>query len=211
MDQVQIGLKLLRPALRSPDAFKELIRQRGWRMADVAVRWIVRPETLSRIAADAEREFRWDDLARALPPLTRREQAAATAARLFLFPARPRAIPMPGPQGQSASSGVAQPMAPLCWTDDETDDEEHYASSPDGFRYQDYVGLGSELAVVSEIGSFAAEGALLMVIDTRIGVGPEDDACEEYLCESAQGDTLWLAPDQMDDWVVSTGKTRQSL
>ena len=102
-------------------------------------------------------------------------------------------------------------MAPLCWTDDETDDEEHYVSSPDGFRYQDYVGLGSELAVVSEIGSFAAEGALLMVIDTRIGVGPEGDACEEYLCESAQGDTLWLAPDQMDDWVVSTGKTRQSL
>ena len=211
MDQVQIGLKLLRPALLPPDAFKELIRQRGWRMADVAVRWNVRPETLSRIAADAEREFRWDDLARALPPLTRREQAAATAARLFLFPVRPRAVPMPSPEGQSALPGVAQPMAPLCWTDDETDDEEHYVSSPDGFRYQDYVGLGSELAVVSEIGSFAAEGALLMVIDTRIGVGPEGDACEEYLCESAQGDTLWLAPDQMDDWVVSTGKTRQSL
>jgi hypothetical protein len=211
MDQVQIGLTLLRPPLLSPDDFKLLIRQRGWRMADVAVRWNVRAETLSRIAADPAREFRWDDLARALPPLTRREQAAATAARLFLFPARPRAVLPQSLEEYPVSTGTAQPMAPLCWTDDEADDEGHYASPPDGFRYQDYVGLGSELAVVSDIGSFAVEGAHLMVIDTRIGVASEGDACEEYLCESAQGDTLWLTPDQMDDWVVSTGKTRQSL
>jgi hypothetical protein len=82
---------------------------------------------------------------------------------------------------------------------------------PNGFRYQGYVGLGSELAVVNAIGSFAPEGAVLMVIDTRLGVGHDGQACEEYLCESAQGDTLWLASDQMDDWVVSTGKTRQGF
>lgn len=211
MDQVEIGLKLLRPTLLSPYDFKLLIRQRGWRMADVAVRWNVRAETLSRIAADATREFRWDDLARALPLLTRREQAAATAARLFLFPPRRRAAPVESVDAAPASQEATRPLVPLPWGDDEDEDEGPYASLPDGFRYQDYVGLGSELAVVSEIGSFAAEGALLMVMDTRLGVGPEGDACEEYLCESAQGDTLWLTPDQMDDWVVSTGKTRQSF
>jgi hypothetical protein len=42
MDQVKIGLKLLSPALLSPEAFKQLIRERGGRMADAAVRWNVR-------------------------------------------------------------------------------------------------------------------------------------------------------------------------
>lgn len=211
MDQVQIGLKLLRPALLSPEAFKQLIRERGWRMADAAVRWNVRPETLSRIAADGVRECRWDDMARALPSITRRERAAATAARLFLFPPRARAALVERTELIPALPEVKSPLVPLPWADDDEDDSEPYASLPDGFRYQDYVGLGSELAVVSAIGSFAPEGAVLMVMDTRLGVGPDGEACEEYLCESVQGETLWLTPDQMDDWVVSTGKTRQGF
>lgn len=211
MDQVQIGLKFLRPALLSPEAFKELIRERGWRMADAAARWNVQPETLSRIAADGMRECRWDDMARALPTITRRERAAATAARLFLFPPRHRVAPIEGKEAVPARTENTHPLVPWPWATDEEEDNEFYASLPDGFRYQNYVGLGSELAVVNAIGSFASEGVVLMVIDTRLGVGPDGDACEEYLCECAQGDTLWLTPDQMDDWVVSTGKTRQSL
>ena len=62
-----------------------------------------------------------------------------------------------------------------------------------------------------EIGSFAPEGATLVVIDTRLGMHTDAGAQEEYLCESAQGTTLWLEPDQMDDWVVSTGKMRRSV
>ncbi|WP_426154063.1 hypothetical protein [Pseudomonas sp. DC3000-4b1] len=211
MDQVDLGLSLLRPARLSPADFKALIRQRGWRMADAAVRWDVRPETLSRVAADPQRELRWDDLVRALPLLTRRERAAATAARLQLHPPRPRAAPVAVPV---AEADPAQPSSsaprPFAW-DDEDDEFESFAPPGDGFRYRDYVGVNSELVVVSEIGTFAAEGTVLVVTDTRVGVDEDGAVQEEYLCEAPQGATLWLTPTQMDDWVVSTGKTRSGF
>lgn len=83
-----------------------------------------------------------------------------------------------------------------------------YTSPLDGFRYQGYVGLGSELAVVTDIGSFAEQGAVLRVVATHQGVDGDGEAQEEYLCESVHGATLWLEPEQMDDWVVCTGKAR---
>ncbi|MBA1245546.1 hypothetical protein [Pseudomonas japonica] len=210
MDQVAHGLALLRPLRLSPLDFKALIRQRGWRMADAAVRWNVRPETLSRIAADPSRETRWDDLVRALPQLTRRERAAATAARLALCPPRPRArAGLAAADDPSTSpSPAASPPAPLSWADDEEEDLDDSAYGANGFRYRGYVGVHSELVVVREIGSFAPEGAVLVVSDTRLGVNAHAEPQEEYCCESPSGLLQWLTPDEMDDWVVSTGKTR---
>lgn len=211
MDQVEVGLLLLRPARLSPADFKGLIRQRGWRMADAAVRWDVRPETLSRVAADPQRETRWDDLVRALPVLTRRERAAATAARLQLYPPRPRVRPAAPVEAQAPVQTTRPTPGPFDWAEDDEDEFASFAPAADGYRYQDYVGLGSELVVVSEIGSFAAEGTVLVVTDTRLGVNDDGQAQEEYHCEAPRGTTLWLTPDQMDDWVVSTGKTRSGF
>jgi lambda repressor-like predicted transcriptional regulator len=58
VDQVELGMALLRPARLTPADFKGLIRQRGWQMADAAARWAIQPETLSRVASDPERETR---------------------------------------------------------------------------------------------------------------------------------------------------------
>lgn len=212
VDQVEMGMALLRPARLSSANFKALIRQRGWQMADAAARWSIQPETLSRVAADPEREIRWDDLVRALPLLTRRERAAVTAARRRLYPPRPRAakaLSAAAASKQEPFNGASQP--PFPWADEEEEDFSAYATVGNGFRYRGYVGIGSELEVVMEIGSFAPEGATLVVIDTRLGLQPDAGAQEEYLCESAHGTTLWLEPDQMDDWVVSTGKTRRGV
>lgn len=211
MDQVASGLALLRPSRLSPSEFKALIRQRGWRMADAAMRWNVRPETLSRVAADPARETRWDDLVRALPQLTRRERAAATAARLALHPPRPRACEVAAADGPVINrSPPASPPAPLSWADDEDEDLDDSAYGTNGFRYRGYVGVRSELVVVREIGSFAPEGAVLVVTETRLGVNAHAEPQEEYCCESPSGLLQWLTPDQMDDWVVSTGKTRSA-
>ena len=212
MDQVDTGLQLLRPARLSPADFKSLIKRRGWRMADAAVRWAVRPETLSRVAADPQRDTRWDDLVRALPVLTRRERAAATAARLQLYPPQPRSVPASVPAAEGDAVRPTVPTTPpFAWAEEEDDEFESFAPSGNGFRYQGYVGVGSELVVVGEIGSFAGEGAVLVVIDTRLGVSEDGEAQEEYRCEAPQGTTLWLTPAQMDDWVVSTGKTRSGV
>jgi hypothetical protein len=212
VDQVELGMALLRPARLTPADFKELIRQRGWQMADAAARWTIQPETLSRVAADPEREIRWDDLVRALPALTRRERAAATAARLQLYPPRPRvAKALPVAPASKEGPPSTPNLPPFAWTDEEDEDFSAYETSGNGFRYQGYVGIASELVVVMDIGSFAPEGATLVVIDTRLGMHPDAGAQEEYLCESAHGTTLWLEPDQMDDWVVSTGKIQRSV
>jgi hypothetical protein len=100
---------------------------------------------------------------------------------------------------------------PYDWAEEEDDEFVSFAPAGSGYRYQDYVGPGSELVVVSEIGSFAAEGTVLVVIDTRLGVDDDGQAQEEYHCEAPQGITLWLTPDQLDDWAVSTGKTRSGF
>jgi hypothetical protein len=212
VDQVEFGMALLRPTRLTPAQFKALIHQRGWKMADAAARWDIQPATLSRVAADPERETRWDDLVRALPSLTRRERAAATAARLQLYPPQPRAAKaLPVAPSSKEGPPSTPTLPPFAWTDEEDEDFSSYETSGNGFRYQEYVGMGSELVVVMEIGSFAPEGATLVVTDTRLGMHSDAGAQEEYLCESAHGTTLWLEPDQMDDWVVSTGKTRQTF
>lgn len=205
-------MTLLRPARLTPSDFKALIRQRGWQMADAAARWAIQPATLSRVAADPDRETRWDDLVRALPVLTRRERAAATAARLQLYPPRPRVAKVL-PLAPASKEGPPSPptVPPFAWVEEEDEDFSSYETSGNGFRYQGYVAIGSELVVVMDIGSFASEGVTLVVTDTRFGMHPDAGAQEEYLCESPHGTTLWLEPEQMDDWVVSTGKTRQGF
>lgn len=62
--------------------------------------------------------------------------------------------------------------------------------------------------MIMAIGGFAVEGGTLVVVDLRLGIRADGAAQEEYLCSAAQGTTQWLAPEQMDDWVVATGKTR---
>lgn len=205
-------MALLRPAHLTPSDFKAPIRQRDWQMADAAARWAIQPATLSRFAADPDPETRWDDLVRARPALTRRERAAATAARLQLYPPRPRTAKLLPVAPATKEGPLSTPaLPPFAWVDEEDEDFSVYETSGNGFRYQGYVGLGSELVVVIEIDSFAPEGATLVVTDTRLGMHPDAGAQEEYLCESPHGTTLWLESDQMDDWVVSTGKTRQGF
>lgn len=213
--QVEQGSPFLRPPKLSRDAFKAFIEQRGWRMADVACRWAIRPEHLSRLAADEDRDLKWDDLVRALPALTPFQRACVTAARLAFVPPKPRrrkGQPMgePTPPVAADSAGAALPPdPPFQWEHGHDEDEdEAFAPGVDGFRYQPYLSRGAELVVVQAIEGFAREQAILLVTATRVGVDPAGRAQEEYRCESATGDQRWMAPDQIDDWLVSNGKMR---
>lgn len=184
-------------------------------MADVACRWSIRPEHLSRIAADEDRDLKWDDLVRSLPTLSGFERSCVTAARLSLIPPKPRrrkGQPI-GEAVQSvdaeAAGAAVQPDAPFMWEHgDEEDEDDAFVAGVDGFRYRSYLSRGSELVVVQEIDGFAREHAILVVTATRVGVDPAGGAQEEYQCESETGDQRWFAPDQIDDWLVSNGKMR---
>jgi hypothetical protein len=211
------GSPFLRPPKLSREAFKALIEQRGWRMADVACRWSIRPEHLSRIAADEDRDLKWDDLVRSLPALSAFERSCVTAARLSIIPPKPRqrkgqpiGEPVQAAAAEAAGAAV-QPDPPFKWEhggDEDEDEDDAFAPGVDGFRYNSYLSRGSELVVVQEIDGFAREHAILVVTATRVGVDPAGGAQEEYQCESATGDRRWIAPDQIDDWLVSNGKMR---
>lgn len=212
--KVEKGSPFLRPAKLSREAFKAFIEQRGWRMADVACRWSIRPEHLSRIAADEDRDLKWDDLVRSLPTLTPFERACVTAARLSIVPPKPRqrkgqpTSEPDKPEAGESTGATVQPDPPFRWEHGEEDDDDAFAPGVDGFRYNAYLSRGSELVVVVEIDGFAREHSILLVTATRAGVDPAGGAQEEYECESATGDRRWFAPDQIDDWLVSNGKTR---
>lgn len=211
--KVEKGAPFLRPTKLSRDSFKGFIEQRGWRMADVACRWSIRPEHLSRIAADEARDSKWDDLVRSLPTLSAFERSCVTAARLYLIPPKPRQrknqpISQPDQVTAAEATGVAvQPNQSFNWEHGEEEDEA-FAPGVDGFRYNSYLSRGSELVVIQEIEDFARENAILVVTATRVGVDTAGGVLEEYQCESATGDRRWIAPDQIDDWLVSNGKMR---
>lgn len=203
-------MSFLRPLKLSREAFKACIAERGWRMADVACRWAIRPEHLSRIAADEQRDTKWDDLVRSLPGLTRREQAAVTAARLELVPRQPRHRTLKTAEPAPASTDpVNLTDPPFTWDHGEEDEDEALALGVDGFRYQTYLSRGSELVVVQAIDGFAREHSILVVMATRIGADVAGGAQEEYQCESATGQYRWFEPEQIDDWLVSNGKMRE--
>ena len=212
--QLERGMTWLRPPPLSPAAFKALIAERGWRMADVACRWAIRPEHLSRIAADAARETKWDDGVRALPTLSRREQTAVTAARRQLVPNPPRSRQVK--TGDLSADALAPenaaadgPGRPFSWGAEDDEEDEAMAAEGDGFRYHAYLSRGAELVVVREIDGFAREHAILLVIATRLGVDAAGGAQEQYQCESASGAQRWFTPEQIDDGLVSNGKTRE--
>lgn len=183
-------------------------------MADVACRWSIRPEHLSRIAADTDRDAKWDDLARALPPLSPNDRAAVTAARHVLAPApkRNRKSSTEQPVKPDATIASACPPATnaFSWTheDPEGEDDEFAGASTDGFRWKAYLGRGSELVVDRAIENFAGDGVILVVIATRVGVDSAGGAQEEYQCEAPDGAQRWFEPEEIDDWLIFNGKVR---
>ena len=221
MGQVSSGYPLLYPPRLSRLEFKALLAARGWRMADAAFRWGIRPETLSRVAADENRDVQWDDLVRSLPPLTRAERAAATRLRLQLAPPRPRRV-SPASAVSAASTARAEQGSQVSPPTDsglegqverfddllEPDDLRPSTTALDGFRYQAYLEPGSELVVIAALGSVAQEEDILVVLETRTGIHDTGAAQEEYLCETPSGAQLWLTPSQLDDHTVSNGRTR---
>lgn len=194
------GFELMRPNRLSPAAFKAAITAKGWRMADAACRWGIKPETLSRLAANPMRDAKWDDLARALPRLTRAERAAATAVRQRLSPSPKRARNrQPQQPGQLPADRLADINA-------------EFSAGPrgSGLRYQGYVSANDELVVVEDYGSFAKEGECIYVNATRLGSDDTGGVIEEYEVEFASGKTTWLTPDDMDRWMVPSGRTRDT-
>lgn len=88
------------PAKLSKTAFHGALRAKGWSLSDFALMSGVSIATISRIAADPERDPHWILALQALPRLTRREQQQLKAARKLLWARDVEAMP---PMGGSCS------------------------------------------------------------------------------------------------------------
>lgn len=53
----------------TPDEFKAEIQRRGWKYIDLAERWDVSDNWISKIARNENRALHWDDAVRGLPIL----------------------------------------------------------------------------------------------------------------------------------------------
>lgn len=81
------------PAPLSKAAFHATLRGKGWTLSDFAVLCGVSVATISRIAADPERDAHWLLALQALPPLSRREKQQLLAVRRLLWPRQAEAMP----------------------------------------------------------------------------------------------------------------------
>ncbi|WP_432263250.1 hypothetical protein [Cupriavidus sp. TMH.W2] len=199
------GLSLMRPDRMAPSEFKSMLVGKGWRMADVACRWGIKPETLSRLVADPSRDTKWDDLARALPRLSRAERAAATAARRALAPPKKRSRNLPE---KATLAPVLEPPARTGNPIADLDAEFAPPQRQNGLRYHGYVTENDELIAAEDVGEFASAGDHLYVKEVRLGAYADGAVREEYLAETESGETLWLTPEEMDQWMVASGRSR---
>lgn len=163
----------------SPERFRQVITSRGWRMSDVAWRWQISPEHLSRLMADRDRASHWDDAVLGLPAINRADAARIRKARLAA-------------QNQRAErrEAAGEPVVEL--------------ASPfrPGYSYHGYLVVNSIVAATSTIGDIAEAGDEGYVSEIR-----DDGQGEKYLVVFEYGQD-WFREIDVERYLVETGKEK---
>lgn len=105
--------------------FREAAAAKGWSMANLAYRWGIYPESLSRIANNPRRDPWWNDALAGLPSLTAKEAREITEQRLRAKPPKPR---------QRKSSDLSADQA--------------------GYRYHDDLEPGAIVILTGDMGAY---------------------------------------------------------
>lgn len=164
----------------SPERFRQVITSRGWRMADVAWRWGISPEHLSRLVADLGRASHWDDAVLGLPAISRADAARVRKARLAAERQRMK------PRRADAAVHV-EPSAP---------------SGP-GYSYHGFLVVNSIVVATTAIGEIAEPGDEGYVAEIR-----DEGRGEEYLVVFEYGQD-WFREVDVERYLVETGKERE--
>lgn len=76
--------------MAAPSAFRDTLTSKGWSMVNLAWRWKISPEYLSRLASDPHRDPWWNDALAGLPKLTPRQAREMDRQRLAAQPQKKR-------------------------------------------------------------------------------------------------------------------------
>jgi len=163
----------------SPERFRQVITSRGWRMSDVAWRWQISPEYLSRLVADRGRASHWDDAVLGLPAINRADAARIRKERLVAMRLRV------GQRHVEADAAAEQPDP----------------TGP-GYSYHGYLVLNSIVAATTAIGDIAEVGDEGYIAEIR-----DEGRGEEYLVVFEYGES-WFREIDVERCLVETGKER---
>mgnify|MGYP003945865355 CR=1 FL=1 len=147
----------------SPLEAKATIKAKNWSVANLAYRWKVSRETVSRLLSNRRRPPHWNDALQGLPKLTRREALEITLARKREMPQKPRSRisqhqrPIRAAQYDLASILVAlEAIGSIADTDDEGLVISVMQGSAEHFYKIEWPG-GADIFAESEIESLVAD------------------------------------------------------
>lgn len=188
----------LNPTRLTPEEFRQRIIGKGWRLADVACRWAISKEYLSRLIHNPERQIKWDDMVQSLPHLTRKERALISAERKVLRPNRSK-------NTGNHSKAPSSPPTPNQLIDQVYGPIEF---ENDGLRYENLLEVGAELIAIQELGNYAEEGDYVWITGIRLVEEEKGGTQQEFKLENAAGDSILMTPDQLEKYFCETGRTR---
>ncbi len=164
----------------SPAELKALIASRGWSMANLAWRWQISPEHMSRLIADRDRPTHWEDAARGVPIIDRLEARRIDKVRLAAV-------------SEKLQAREARKLQALA--------DQGIVNTQSGYAYQGYLIRGSVVGVIREIrvADIGQEGVVAEVEDTGKG--------ERYRIVFPRGDE-WFDANAVAAYLVETGKER---
>lgn len=169
----------------TPGAYRRHIERSGWRLVDVAYRWGITENYLSRLIADPDRAAHWDDAVRGLPKVS--------AAELRHFRMHRLANPLPKKPTRAKKKRSLRDFFP----DDDTPEE------GGGNAHKGYLSIGDIIAVVDDMakhGLYTGDEGIVLKID-------EDDENLSYKIDF-EGVVIWLEFDEIRQHCAETGKSR---
>ncbi len=169
----------------TPEAFKAILKAKGWRNVGLAARWDKSVQWISTLIQDPGRPPQYDDAVRGLPRLSKAQQHALAKERADARAQTRLRCPPVGAQGSFEEVpddlGAPRPAA-------------------GGYRYRGLVVLGDILAATDNFGSVVTEGERAIVVEVT-----DTGAEERYGLLFENGHFARFTPEHIDLHLATTG------
>lgn len=181
------GLNAKTVSRLTPEGFRARIKESGWRLVELAYRWGITENYLTRLIADPDRAAHWDDAVRGLPQVKASDLRQFKKYRIGNPPAKVPTRARKTKAAPSTASGTAI---------------ESYKTGPD-YAYVGFLDVGDVLTVVEDMSGheiYAGDEGVIVRID-------EDDHGMHYRIDF-NGTLIWLRSQDISHYLVETGKSR---
>lgn len=179
----------------TPQQFKSLVYSKGWTLKQLATHWDLAPETVSRLANDPQRSSYWNDAAHGLAVIGPRRKPRGAWSGGCDFSVLDDALSQRAAIGPAAAAGAGY-----------AEPKPRPVPKVRGYRYHGYMVVGAVVAASKYLGEIADEGQRGIVLEVM-----REPSQETYRVIFEMGDVEMFSPDQVDEYLVTTGLERSGL